>query len=62
VLDIFSGSGTTGEVALKHGRDYIGLDLGADYLDLAVARIEGREAPDDSDDDRVNILDILGEP
>ena len=36
VLDPFSGSGTTGMVALKHGRKYIGIDLNADYLDLSL--------------------------
>jgi DNA modification methylase len=35
VLDPFSGSGTTGLAATKHGRKYVGIDLNADYLDLA---------------------------
>lgn len=39
VLDPFSGSGTTGEVALQNGRDYIGLELSADYAALSEARI-----------------------
>jgi DNA modification methylase len=39
VLDPFSGSGTTGEVALQNGRDYIGLELSADYAELSEARI-----------------------
>lgn len=45
VMDTFSGSATTGVVAWKHGRDYVGTDLQPDYLDLAVARLEGRKAP-----------------
>jgi len=45
VLDPFSGSGTTGMVALNLGRNYIGIDLNPDYLDLAQARIEGRKPP-----------------
>lgn len=45
VLDPFSGSATTGMVALQEGRNYIGIDLNPDYLDLAQARIEGRKAP-----------------
>lgn len=45
VLDPFSGSATTGEVALSLGRNYIGCDLQPDYLELAVARLEGRQAP-----------------
>jgi site-specific DNA-methyltransferase (cytosine-N4-specific) len=36
VLDPFSGSGTTGLAAARHGRRYIGIDLSADYLDLSI--------------------------
>lgn len=36
VLDPFSGSGTTGLAANKHGRRYVGIDLSADYLDLSL--------------------------
>jgi DNA modification methylase len=36
VLDPFSGSGTTGMVALKHGRKYVGIELNAEYLDLSL--------------------------
>lgn len=36
VLDPYSGSGTTGLAATKHGRRYIGIDLNADYLDLSL--------------------------
>lgn len=36
VLDPFSGSGTTGMVAGKHGRRYIGIDLNPDYHKLAL--------------------------
>lgn len=36
VLDPFSGSGTTGLAATKHGRRYIGIDLNATYLDLSL--------------------------
>jgi DNA modification methylase len=39
VLDPFSGSGTTGAVALQHGRAYIGIDLSAAYNELAHKRI-----------------------
>ena len=40
VLDIFSGSATTGLVALKLGRKYIGIELNPDYQELALKRIE----------------------
>lgn len=36
VLDPFSGSGTTGLAAAKHGRRYIGIDLNPDYLDMSL--------------------------
>lgn len=39
VLDPFTGSGTTGAVAVQHGRRFIGTDLNADYIALAHARI-----------------------
>lgn len=41
VLDPFFGSGTTGLVAYKHDRKFIGIDLSEDYLkDIAIPRIE----------------------
>jgi len=46
VLDPFNGSGTTGAVACAHNRNYIGIDLSADYIELAHQRI--REAINDS--------------
>lgn len=36
VLDPFSGSGTTGLAANKHGRKYVGIDLNRDYLDISL--------------------------
>lgn len=39
VLDVFSGSGTTGEVALIHGRNYIGLELNPEYAKLSEKRL-----------------------
>ncbi|WP_069164892.1 DNA-methyltransferase [Nocardia altamirensis] len=36
VLDPFSGSGTTGLAAHRHGRAYTGIDLNSDYLDLSL--------------------------
>lgn len=40
VLDPFFGSGTTGAVAKRFGRDFIGIDLNARYLEKAKERIE----------------------
>jgi hypothetical protein len=39
VLDIFSGSGTTGMVALRHDRSYIGLELNPEYAEMSRNRI-----------------------
>ena len=39
VLDPFCGSGTTGVVALRHGRSFIGIELNPDYIELARERI-----------------------
>lgn len=36
VLDPFSGSGTTGMAARNEGRNYVGIDISADYLDLSL--------------------------
>lgn len=40
VLDPFSGAGTTGLVALKLGRDFIGIELNQEYARMARARIK----------------------
>ena len=40
VLDPFNGAGTTGLVALKHDRKYIGIELNPDYITIACRRIE----------------------
>ena len=45
VLDLFSGSGTTGMVALQEGRNYVGIDLNEDYLPLAMNRVQELPAP-----------------
>jgi len=44
VLDPFAGSGTTGVVALRLGRDLIGIELNAEYVEMARRRIEN-DAP-----------------
>ena len=40
VLDPFSGAGTTGAVAVQHGRRYIGIELNPDYLEMSRKRIQ----------------------
>jgi DNA modification methylase len=44
ILDPFSGSGTTGVVALRHGRDYIGIELNPEYVEMSKRGIIG-DAP-----------------
>lgn len=41
VLDPFNGAATTGLVALKHGRKYIGCELNEDYITLSHKRLLG---------------------
>lgn len=40
VLDPFMGSGTTAYVALKNGRNFVGVELNPDYIEMAKKRIE----------------------
>ena len=40
VLDPFNGAGTTGVVAIQHGRRYIGIELNPEYLEMARKRIQ----------------------
>jgi len=40
VLDPFSGAGTTGLVALRHERAYIGIELNPKYTEMSIERIE----------------------
>jgi DNA modification methylase len=40
VLDPFNGTGTTGDVALKLGRSYIGLELYEEYEQISTSRLQ----------------------
>lgn len=40
VLDPFSGAATTGVVALKAGRDYVGIELNPEYVEMSRRRLE----------------------
>jgi DNA modification methylase len=44
VLDPFTGSGTVGLVALRHGRDFVGVELNPQYAAMAETRIS-EDAP-----------------
>jgi DNA modification methylase len=39
VLDPFNGAATTGVVASQHGRNYIGIDLNPDYIEMSRKRL-----------------------
>ena len=40
VLDPMCGSGTTGKMALLHGRRFIGIDISAEYIEIARQRLQ----------------------
>ena len=40
IVDPFMGSGTTGVVSKSMGRDFIGIELGEEYFNIATQRIE----------------------
>lgn len=44
VLDPFNGTGTTGVVALKASRKYVGIDLNAEYIAMSTRRLEKESA------------------
>lgn len=43
VLDMFFGSGTTGEECIKHRRKYIGIELNPGYIEIAKNRLSGTQ-------------------
>jgi len=45
VLDPMMGSGTTGKMAIKNGRNFIGIELSTQYVEIAKKRIALAEAP-----------------
>ena len=44
VIDPFAGSGTTGVVAVRHGRRFVGIELNPDYAAMAQKRIAAEVA------------------
>jgi site-specific DNA-methyltransferase (adenine-specific) len=43
VCDPFMGSGTTGVVAVREDRDFIGIDINPEYIEMAQARISSTD-------------------
>ncbi len=55
VLDCFSGAGTTGVVARRLGRRFIGIDLKPEYVEMARERIEGEAGQSRANSQRSDI-------
>ena len=65
VLDPFTGSGTTGAVSLRLGRNFVGCELNPEYAKLAESRILGESPPDsdesgESDSESDSVFDLFG--
>lgn len=61
VLDPFSGSATTGMVATRLGRNYVGIDLNEDYLPLARNRVLDLPPPDTTKEpEEETLFDFFG--
>ena len=45
VLDPFFGAGTSGMVAKKLGRNFIGIELNPDYIEIANKRLASIQSP-----------------
>ena len=58
VLDPFTGSGTTGAVAIRHQRSFVGTELNPAYIDLARKRI-GSVAPMFARECGEELVDVL---
>ncbi|WP_233346908.1 site-specific DNA-methyltransferase [Hyphomonas pacifica] len=40
VVDPFMGSGTTGVACIRQGRPFIGIEIDADYFEVALSRVD----------------------
>ena len=65
VLDPFTGSGTTGAVALRLGRNFVGCELNPEYVNLAESRLRGEAPPvlesEESENPEESVFDLFGE-
>jgi DNA modification methylase len=65
VLDPFTGSGTTGAVALRLGRNFVGCELNPEYVKLAESRLRGEAPPvlesEESEESDDSVFDLFGE-
>jgi DNA modification methylase len=58
VLDPFMGSGTTAQVAIQYGRQYLGCELNQEYGDLQQERIT-KATPQKTDEAQMSLLEPL---
>lgn len=61
VLDPFSGSGTTGKMALRLGRNYIGIDINEAYLETAMRRVSTTHSDTIKDEDQMELFGLAAE-
>jgi DNA modification methylase len=54
VLDPFMGSGTTGMACKKLDRDFVGIEMMEEYMEIAKARIEGTDR--DESQEQLNLV------
>lgn len=59
VLDPFLGSGTTIKMAKKHKRNYIGIEINAEYVEIAKERVENIGDFDNAYSDEIFIQSII---
>jgi 16S rRNA G966 N2-methylase RsmD len=57
VLDPFAGSGTTGVVALRHGHNFVGVELSPIFAELAEQRLRAAVAQDLTDWQQSSLFD-----
>jgi DNA modification methylase len=58
VLDPFFGSGTTGVVAIKNNRQWVGCELNRDYIDIAEKRIDIAAHNKTQTDRQISVFDL----
>ena len=56
ILDCFIGSGTTGVAAIRHNRNFIGIEIDENYFNIAKERIE-KEINCNKSDKQISMFD-----
>ncbi len=56
VLDTFMGAGTVGVVAKQYGRDFIGIELNKEYIDIAEKRIAETKVIKEDDNKQLGLF------